>query len=251
MSNLDIKNKKANVAINELLTRQNYLVVQGNDLARAFGGLKAFEHRVLDYCFSCVTKEDDVRREYEVDTVDILNHLGLNKSGKNYLAVANAFKALNEQTALYLPIERDGKQGIRMTQLFSYIDLNVEGKAFFRFGEIAAPLVFQLKRDYYSFHLHELSAIKSKYTLILMKLWQSRRMNQEETVEIKGTLEDWQIWFLGEEKWSAGRFKQKVLDIATKELCEKQNCSITIESLKRKRKVEGYQLIIHQKKETR
>ena len=87
--------------------------------------------------------------------------------------------------------------------------------------------------------------------MILMKLWQSRRMNQEETVEIKGTLEDWQIWFLGEEKWSAGRFKQKVLDIATKELCEKQNCSITIESLKRKRKVEGYQLIIHQKKETR
>ncbi|MGL9971969.1 hypothetical protein IGI80_002903 [Enterococcus sp. DIV1420a] len=39
-----------------------------------------------------------------------------------------------------------------MTQLFSYIDLNVEGKAFFKFSEIAAPLVFQLKRDYYSFH---------------------------------------------------------------------------------------------------
>jgi len=239
------KNKKADIALNELISRQNYLVVQGNDLARAFGGLKAFEHRVLDYCFSCVTKEDEVRKEYEVDTSDILSHLGLNKSGRSYLAVANAFKALNEQTALYLPIERDGKQGIRMTQLFSYIDLNVEGKAFFKFGEIAAPLVFQLKRDYYSFHLHELSNIKSKYTLILMKLWQSNRMNNESTVELKGTMEDWQTWFLGEEKWPAGRFKQKVLDVATKELCEKQNCSITIETLKRKRTVEGYKIIIH------
>lgn len=239
------KNKKADVALNELISRQQYLVVQGNDLARAFGGLKAFEHRVLDYCFSCVTKKDEVRKEYEVDTADILSHLGLNKSGRSYLAVANAFKALNEQTALYLPIERDGKQGIRMTQLFSYIDLNVGGKAFFKFGEIAAPLVFQLKRDYYSFHLHELSNIKSKYTLILMKLWQSKRLNNESTVEIKGSLDDWQTWFLGEEKWSAGRFKQNALDVATKELCEKQNCSITIETLKRKRKVEGYQVIIH------
>ncbi|WP_445448453.1 replication initiation protein [Enterococcus faecalis] len=132
-----------------------------------------------------------------------------------------------------------------MTQLFSYIDLNVEGKAFFKFSEIAAPLVFQLKRDYYSFHLHELANIKSKYTLILMKLWQAKRMNTETTVEIKGTLEEWQTWFLDEEKCPAGRFKQKVLDIATKELCEKQNCSITIETLKRKRKVEGYQVLIH------
>ena len=39
-------NKKADIAISELLSRQDYLVVQGNDLAKAFGGLKSFEQRV-------------------------------------------------------------------------------------------------------------------------------------------------------------------------------------------------------------
>ena len=36
------KNKKANLALTDLLSRQNYLVVQGNDLAKSFGGLKSF-----------------------------------------------------------------------------------------------------------------------------------------------------------------------------------------------------------------
>lgn len=40
------------LAVEKLLSRQEHLVVQGNDLARALGGLKAFDQRVLDYCFS-------------------------------------------------------------------------------------------------------------------------------------------------------------------------------------------------------
>ncbi|GAK48723.1 replication protein, partial [Secundilactobacillus oryzae JCM 18671] len=33
------KNKKAQKALDKLLSRQDYLVVQGNDLAKSFGGL--------------------------------------------------------------------------------------------------------------------------------------------------------------------------------------------------------------------
>ncbi|MGA3506791.1 replication initiation protein, partial [Lactiplantibacillus plantarum] len=38
--------KKADFALSKLLNRQDYLVVQGNDLAKAFGNLSAFEHKV-------------------------------------------------------------------------------------------------------------------------------------------------------------------------------------------------------------
>ena len=41
------KNKKAQKAVSGLLSRQDYLVVQGNDLAKSFDGLKSFEQRVL------------------------------------------------------------------------------------------------------------------------------------------------------------------------------------------------------------
>ena len=75
------KNKKANLALTDLLSRQNYLVVQGNDLAKSFGGLKSFEQRVLDYCFSYVTKDSRLEDEYEVSTLEIIRHFNLNTSG--------------------------------------------------------------------------------------------------------------------------------------------------------------------------
>ena len=38
-----LQDKKMDVALNNVLTRQDYLVTQGNDLARAFGNLKVPE----------------------------------------------------------------------------------------------------------------------------------------------------------------------------------------------------------------
>lgn len=49
-------NTKASKSMSALLSRQDYLVVQGNDLARAFGNLTSFQHKILDYCFSFVKK---------------------------------------------------------------------------------------------------------------------------------------------------------------------------------------------------
>ena len=59
-----MKKGKAENAFEGLLSRQDYLVVQANDLAKAFGNLKAFEHRLLDYCFSYVTKESNVTNTF-------------------------------------------------------------------------------------------------------------------------------------------------------------------------------------------
>lgn len=44
-----IENQKMDKTINNLLSRQNYLVTQANDLAKSFGNLTTFEHKVLDY----------------------------------------------------------------------------------------------------------------------------------------------------------------------------------------------------------
>ncbi|CKJ50136.1 Rep [Streptococcus pneumoniae] len=39
-----MKKGKSENAFEGLMSRQDYLVVQANDLAKAFGNLKAFEH---------------------------------------------------------------------------------------------------------------------------------------------------------------------------------------------------------------
>ena len=53
-----VQNKKMDTAISNLLSRQNYLVTQANDLARSFGNLTTFEHKVLYYWFCFVNAED-------------------------------------------------------------------------------------------------------------------------------------------------------------------------------------------------
>lgn len=241
-----VQNKKASLAIKELLSRQDYLVIQGNDLAKAFGGLKAFEQRLLDYCFSFVTADSNVDDTYEVSAIDIIKHFGLNASGKNYRDITEAFKRLNENTALYLPtIREDGTKGILMTQLFSMIEFFEDGKTRFKFSEHAAPLVFDLKEHYYSLRLGELSRINGKYALIMLKLWESYRRGKEKHTTITGTLSDWQTWFLEKDKRiSAGHFYSNVLARAIKELEQKLSVEFFVTTLKRGRKVEGYEIMI-------
>ncbi|MDK1727322.1 replication initiation protein [Dellaglioa algida] len=243
---MTVVNKKAEMALGELLSRQEYLVVQGNDLAKAFGGLKSFEQRVLDYCFSFVTADSKASDVYEVPAMDIIKHFGLNTSGDSYKRIGEAFKSLNENTALYLPLIREnGSKGIRMTQLFRYIDFLDDGLVQFIFSQDAAPLVFDLKEHFYSFKLGELSRINGKYALILIKLWEAKRRGNEQQTTIVGELEEWESWFLGKERRvPAGRFYAEILKRAIDELSDKLSVDFFVTTLKRGRKVVGYEITI-------
>ena len=263
-----IENKKAKNALENLLDRQNYLVTQANELARAFGNLKATEHKILDYCFSYIKKEDTVDTVYHLTLQEILKHLGLNASGRNYTRVAIALQKLHEKTVLYLQLyDEDGTPFIRMTSLFQHIDIKSNGTVEIKYNADIAPYIFQLKEQYYSFNLIELSRVRSKYTLIMLKLWNSTVMEKWPNYSdlhrkipdlyLNASLEEWESWFLGytidkEKKkhpvrWPAGRFKQKVLDVALKELAELYpKSTISITPTKRGRRVVGYTLEIRQ-----
>lgn len=241
-----MKSKKAEKAFESLLSRQDYLVVQANDLAKAFGNLKAFEHKLLDYCFSYVTKENTVRDVFKVSSKEVLKHFGLNTSGRSYEQVARGFKALNENTALYFPeTTPDGKRAIVMGQLFSYIKFIEDGEVEFRFSEFAAPYVFALRSQFYSFKLAELARIKSKYAIILMKLWEANRYNNQRVATIQGSLQEWQDWFLGKEKkLEPARFKRDCIQVGAEELEKKLGVDIYLNVVKNGRKVIGYEMQI-------
>lgn len=248
-----IDDKKVDKALDGLLSRQDYLVTQANDLARSFGNLSTFEHKVLDFCFSSVQKNDYSRTMYKINSKDILRHLGLNLSGRNYERVVKAFKVLNEKTAIYmLTTMSDGSQGILMTSLFDHIAIGKSGLTEFRFSEDVAPFVFQLKQHFYSFKLSELARVRSKYTLTLMKLWNANSMGKLRNATIQGDMEEWQSWFIGSDEegkpkhWTASRFKQQVLRVALKELGELYPETVfTLTTITNGRKVEGYRLDIH------
>lgn len=236
-----------------LLSRQEYFVVQGNDLAKSFGNLQLFEHKILDFCISYVTAENNVTEKFVTSSREIINHLGLTTSGGNYERIIRAFKTLNENTALYFLERRDdGKEVLVMGQLFQRIEIAKDGEITFQFSNLVAPYVFELKKNYYSFKLRELSQIKSKYTLIMMKQWEANRYKDNQSTIIKGSIEDFKKWFLGdiskekEKKWTAARFNQQVITVALNEIEKKiPNVSTECKTLKYGRKVIGYEIIIH------
>lgn len=246
-----VQNKKMDKTISSLLSRQNYLVTQANDLARSFGNLTTFEHKVLDYCFSFVKAEDTSDQTYTTQMIDILRHLGLNSSGKNYQRLGEAFRALNTKTAIYLRSYKNGMNGIIMTSLFDYIEVLEDGEIEFQFSKKVSPYIFELKQNYYSFKLSELANVRSKYTLTLLKLWNANSLGKLKKATIKGSLAEWQSWFLGTDdegkpkKWSAGRFRQRVLGVSLKELGELYpNTAFFLTTEKEGRKIVGYTLDI-------
>lgn len=255
-----VTNSKVNNALDSMLSREDYLVTQGNDLARSFGNLSAFQHKVLDFCFSYVQANDDSRKMYQSNLIDILHHLGLNASGFNYKRVVVALKSLDLKTSIYLrTVENDGTRGILMTHLFDHVKILENGKFEFRFSEDVTPYVFQLKKNFYSFKLAELVVVRSKYTLTLMKLWNAKghgtwkpTHNQLPDAVIEGALEDWEAWFLGSDddgkpkRWTASRFRQQVLTKAINELDRLYpRVHYALQVIKNGRKVTGYRLEIH------
>ena len=76
-------------------------------------------------------------------------------------------------------------------------------------------------------------------------------MGKLKKATIKGSLEEWQSWFLGTDEdgkpkeWSAGRFKQRVLGVSMKELGELYPKTIFfLTTEKEGRKTVGYTLDI-------
>lgn len=254
------QNRKMEHAIGNVLSRDQYLVTQANDLARSFGKLTTFQHKVLDYCFSSVQKDDPADKKYVINSAEMIKYFGMRASGASYNRIVEAFHALNEGTAIYLKVKRaNGDWGIRMTSLFGYIDTYQSGRVEFSFNQYVAPYVFQLKKQFYSFKLSELSRVHSKYTLTLMKLWNAYGMgkwdpehHQLPDAVIQGSLEDWESWFIGVDDkgkpkhWPAGRFRQNALDVAIKEIGKLYpNIVTTLETHTDRRKVIGYRLDIH------
>lgn len=241
-------NKKTDKALSELVSRQDYLVVQANDLSKAFGKLSLSEHKLLDFTTSFVTKDSTAEEVYTCNILDVIHHFGWPSNGTYYKRVANLFKSLKEKDNLYLYVKDELGEGIVMASLFNWIDLRNSGLIRFKFSELATPYLIDLRANYYSFKLSQLAQIKSKYSLVMLKLWEANRMGNNSYAVISGSLDEWETWFLGSDRhWPAGRFMRDCLNVAIDEIGEKIGASFVIDKQVRGRKVEGYEITINSK----
>lgn len=259
---MDIKSndQRATKVYEEVLSKQNHLVVEANDLAKSFGNLERFEHQMLDFCVSYIKKDSRPDEIFTTHISSILKHFGLTKSGTNYERIARALKKMKEKTGVNVEIiDKDGRERVRLTQVFDYVDIYKDGQVDFLFSKSITPYLFELKQRYFSFHLGELSMFKGKYTFILLKLWEANRIGKARKTTIEGSMDEWQTWFLGTKevdgkqvprRMSAGQFLRDVIKKAVEELEEKYNIlgrtvlEFSLEKKKDGRKIIGYTLEI-------
>lgn len=256
--------KKGTELIMSEVMRGKYLVSQANELAKSFGKLSLFEHRVLDYCTSFVKKDDDKETLYTTNIRDMVEYFDLDSSsGANFKRLGNSLKKLKYDTPLLLPIYQDGDPtqeiiGVSMTELFEEINIMKTGEVTFAFSKRAQPLLFDLKKKFYAFKLEELSKLRSKYTIVLIKLWASYRRKstvktedgkilkewKRETI-IQASVEDWQDWLLGEGKrMEPARFRRDCLKVGMEELNEQEDVEASLKVIKKGRKVLGFEMTI-------
>lgn len=243
---MDKDEKKKNELVVSEVMRGRYLVTQKNNLAKSFGKLNVFEHKLLDYCISFIRSKDDSNTRYETTTKHVLEYFQLELSGKNYIRTANAFRRLLEGTTLSIPrFERGKLIGVEFVNLFEKVYFGVNGTVEFTFSSDLKADLFALKKDFYAFRLEELSKIKSKYALILLKLWGAKRYkNQYETVLI-GSVKEWQSWLLGDDRTlEPAVFKRDCLQKAVNELNKQEDMKVTATVLKNGRKVTGYEVVV-------
>lgn len=254
--------EKNDLVVSEMV-RGMYIVSQANDLAKAFGKLSVFEHQILDYCISYIKKNDEQDTAYTATIPEILSYLGLERAGSNYKRLGVALKKLKHETPLLLPIYKNDDPneellGVSLSELFEEIKVMKSGEVTFVFSKRARPLIFDLKKKFYTFRLEELSKLKSKYSLILLKLWASYRRKtkvrrqddstfeewKRETV-ISAPIEDWQVWLLGEGKrMEPSQFKRDCIMKGLDELNKQDDFEASIRIIKKGRKVAGYEMTI-------
>lgn len=257
------KKEEKNELILSEAVRGQYLVWQANDLAKAFGKLSLFEHQILDYCISYVKKDDEKDTSYSTTATEVLEYLGLDDAGSNYKRLGVALKKLKNDTPLLLPIYEDDNPdkellGVSLSALFEEINTMRTGEIEFVFSKRARPLIFDLRKKFYTFKLEELSRLKSKYSVILIKLWASYRRKtkvkaedgkifeewKRETV-ISATIEDWQKWLLGEGRsMEPSQFKRDCIKKGMDELNKKDDFEASLKIIKKGRKVMGYEMTI-------
>ncbi len=240
---------KTDVAFKELLSRQEYLVMEANDLAKAFNNLSVRDQKIFDYCVSFIKKDSDKDSIFKFQLSELVRNLGLTKSGTNYANVAASLYSLMDKTSITIKtVTADGVPALTHVPVFIEITIDKLGRVSFQFSPKIVPYLFSLKQEYYSFSLATIGQVKSKYTLILLKLWQSKSIGDAKATTITGTLDEWEQWSLPDNThWTAGRFNQKVLGVAKHELetlFKAQGITVDINKLYRGRKTEGYELTI-------
>lgn len=215
----------------------NFLVVQHNDLAGARYDLTLSENRLVLEAMRNIDKDDEDFKEYKLD-VNVFVGL-LDTKNKNEPSRIREFC----KTILSKPIEIPKSDGLGFLYCnwFSSLEYNMaERKITCCFDPKLKPFLLKLKQSFTKYDIRVLLKIQSIYALrlyMLLKteLWKGNGSERDFEIPLKDLKQMLKI----EDKYEMfGHLKSRVLDVARLHINESTDFDVTINPVKKGKKVE-------------
>lgn len=212
----------------------NLVVVKHNKLIEAGYRLNIYESRIL---LSCIAQIDsmgsvDVNKTFTVNAKDLMGLTGINTNSR-YKHLRRAANTLYERSVT-MELDEGGYVKTRWvsTIWFRKNDSTIEIK----FAQIIIPFLTQLRRDFTRYGLENVLKFTSSWSIRVYELivkWGGT----EKEVDL-----DWlKTQFQLEDKYNrVNDLRNRVLDVAVKDINEHSDMKVGYEQVKRGRRVTGF-----------
>lgn len=216
--------------------KNNYLVVQSNALIEAQYRLDVLPQKIVRYIVSRIKPDDDTFKKmfYRLEAKDFSALIGREKySGKD---IEDIMTAADSMLKTRIKIVR-GKRFIATNWLASYEYHKGEGWIEFEFSSKLERELLLIKNQFTAYHLSNIAKLKSQYSIRLYEL-----LKQYTTIGHREILLDELKAMLGIEKSEYKIFthiRQKILDIAHREILAKTDLDYQWKPFKHVRKIIG------------
>lgn len=237
---------------NEIYTQREYLVVKGNELIqKSRFELTLAEQKTIAFVCSMIKPiklEDSLKKvpfqlEYEFDIREYCKICGIDYSGgKNYRDVKDTLKKLSDRS-MWLD---DGETETLMRWL-AYVQINKRGeKILIEVDRTIAPYLFQLKEKFTQYHLFNILAMKSAFSVRLYELMKSYSFQKKKIFELDELKKTLMVDNVVSYK-DFSLFRKKVIEKAQEEINELTDINISFNPIKKGRKVVKIEFIIENK----
>lgn len=237
---------------NEIYTQREYLVVKGNELIqKSRFELTLAEQKTVAFICSMIKPikiEDSLKKvpfqlEYEFNIREYCKICGIDYSGgKNYRDVKKTLQKLSDRS-MWL----DEEETETLMRWLSYVQIYKKGeKILIEVDRTIVPYLFQLKGKFTQYHLFNILAMKSAFSVRIYELMKSYSFQKRKMFELDELKKLLMVENVVSYK-DFSLFRRKVLEKAQKEINELTDINIQFNPIKSGKKVFKIEFIIENK----
>jgi plasmid replication initiation protein len=224
------------------------IVVQDNKLVDSSRILSLQEQKLFLFLVSKLNPEQQEDITFRIPINEFAKAIGVDSVNDIYRDVQNIAKHLMSRVVLIRKMEDYGRESITYTHIVSYAKYwTGKGYADIKISKEIAPYLFELKKNYTSYKLSQITKLSSIYAVRIYEMLKKQEKLGGRTFFIDDLRKKLSI---PENKLKAFKdFRLYVLDIAKREIDEKTDILIDFKFIKTGRKITAVQFHIKPKNE--